>query len=209
MTSDESMVEREKALVEREKEVTARAVAMDQRERLESKDVELMRTTIRHENDLINHRITWLIIFNGFAMNAFNPSVGTATASWYWRSLSVATVSIVICISAGFSLALAGVAIRRQMDAYEGLPLRSGTLDQPGFGILGARLKLGSTLLPRLLLPAAAVGIWVFRLLEAATTIGPGWSSVAAVGAVAVAVSGWQVWESHLAKQKPWVSPRA
>jgi hypothetical protein len=154
--------------------------------------VEVMRATIRHENDLINHRITWLTVFNGFALSYLNGgSQSEPAASRWWRELSCEVAAILICLSAGFALALAHVAIRRQIDAFKSAA--PGVADDaPGEGILGVRVKFGSTFFPRLVIPALLIGVWVLRLLKTTTALTDGQATALASLAVVATFLFWK-----------------
>jgi len=182
------------------------------------KRVELMRTTVRHENDLINHRTQWLVIFNGLALNAFGAQAAMTGKLGWWRTLGVSCVGLVVSLSAGTSLALAGVALQRQMNAFcSGDQQRTEWIDKPGFGLLGAAIgPLGAVLMPRSVIPAAAMGIWTLRILESfshqaappfAERI-PEW--VCALGGLVMVFASWLawfLWEKGLAEKQRFQGP--
>lgn len=76
-----------------------------------SKYAEDIRTTIRHENELINHRISWMATFNGFLFTALGFVWGKPDGKALTYML--AGVGIATCVSAYFSLHLATTALGR------------------------------------------------------------------------------------------------
>lgn len=166
---------------------------------LDDKFTEVVRTTVRHENDLVNHRITWLILFNGFAMSYLSANPASVDSQW-WREVTCEAIAIPICVSAGFSLALAGVAIRKQIEAFS-RKFPGIACDTPGSGILGARLDFGSSLFPRLVIPAFVLAIWLLRLLKTTTTLKDQSVTMLAAAAAVAAFLFWRQWEICLGKE--------
>jgi hypothetical protein len=137
----------------------------------------VIREMIRHENDVTNHRIMWLLIVQGLIANA----AVTAGRESGETALALATVGILVTLSA-FTILYKSYQARGYLQLL-GNEAKQGTLreqDLPLFGWPGKRIKgwrkkvwpcpwigKGSELLePFFFLPALLVLAWLFVLLR-------------------------------------------
>ncbi len=137
----------------------------------------VIREMIRHENDVTNHRIMWLLIVQGLIANAY-VSAGAAADSVVWM---LAPVGILVSLSA-FVILYKSYQARGYLE-FLGNEAKRGTLaaqDLPLFGwprrrIAGWRRKVwvcpwlgqASDLLePYLFLPSLLVLAWLFVVLR-------------------------------------------
>src|SRR6478752_3991768 len=123
--------------------------------------LDTMRETSKHENDLINHRLTWLGVINGLVGHLITAKID---ANSVVLNLALASAGIAVTLSAWFSLLMAGAALDRQRKAFEE---RWGVarLDEPGFGIAGIRVRGTDMLTPRTVIPAVILGGWTLVIL--------------------------------------------
>lgn len=145
----------------------------------------VIREMIRHENDVTNHRIMWLLIGQGLIANAF---VGAGSVREDIVSV-LAPVGILVALSA-FVILYKSYQARGYLD-FLGSAAKRGTLPEeklPLFGWPAKRIKgwrknvwicpwLGraSDLLePYFFLPALLILAWLFVLLRHWLTIGTG-----------------------------------
>ncbi len=170
----------------------------------------IIREMIRHENDVTNHRIMWLLIGQGLIANAY-VSAGTERAG----IVSVlAPVGILVTLSA-FVILYKSYQARGYLD-FLGAQAKQGTLREehlPLFGwpdkrIKGWRRKIwpcpwlgkASDLLePYMFLPSLLVLAWLFVLMKRQLTLDEGILLVFCVGLTVVILSGfcviWVWWE--------------
>jgi hypothetical protein len=145
----------------------------------------VIREMIRHENDVTNHRIMWLLIGQGLIANAY---VGAGTARADIGSV-LAPVGVLVSLSA-FVILYKSYQARGYLD-FLGDAAKRGTLPDdklPLFGWPAKRVKgwrknvwccpwLGraSDLLePYFFLPALLILAWLFVLLRHWLTLGTG-----------------------------------
>jgi hypothetical protein len=157
----------------------------------------VIREMIRHENDVTNHRLMWLLIGQGLIANAF-ISAGVERADVVSM---LAPVGILVALSA-FVLLYKSYQARGYLE-FLGNEAKRGTLredDLPLFGWPKRRIKgwrkkvwicpwLGQAsdfLEPYLFLPCLLILAWLFVLLQRWLTLGTGMLLV--LDAVAVAV---------------------
>ncbi len=135
----------------------------------------VIREMIRHENDVTNHRIMWLLIGQGLIANAY-VSAGTERA----QSLSVlAPVGILVTLST-FVILYKSYQARGYLD-FLGAQAKAGALPEeclPLFGWPSKRIKnwrkqvwpcpwlgkAGDLLEPYMFLPGLLVLVWLFVL---------------------------------------------
>jgi hypothetical protein len=127
---------------------------------LDDKRVEVVRSTLRHENDLTNHRITWLVVFNGLALNAINADA-KSLFGLYTAPLVVS--ALLVTLSAGFALAIAGAACKRQVEWFKRHQPKT-PIDAPGEGIVGIRSVPAVFIMPRHVIPSCLFGVWCYIL---------------------------------------------
>lgn len=144
-----------------------------------------IREMLRHENDLTNHRIMWLLIGQGFIANAF-ISAGKARPS---ASFLLAVLGIVLSISA-FAMLYRSYQARAYL-RFLGQRAKQGVLQEKQLPILGwprQRIKgwskevwahswiaKGSDLMePWFFLPYIFVLLWVAASLHSWTVLDPG-----------------------------------
>ena len=137
----------------------------------------VIREMIRHENDVTNHRIMWLLIVQGLIANAA-VSAGRGNGE---TASALATVGILVTLSA-FVILYKSYQARGYLQ-FLGHEAKQGTLreqDLPLFGWPGKRIKgwrkkvwprpwigKGNELLePFFFLPALLVLAWLFVLLR-------------------------------------------
>jgi hypothetical protein len=145
----------------------------------------VIREMIRHENDVTNHRIMWLLIGQGLIANAY---VGAGNAKEDIVSV-LAPVGILVSLSA-FVILYKSYQARGYLD-FLGAAAKRGTLPEeklPLFGWPAKRIKgwrknvwtcpwlsRGSDLLePYFFLPALLILAWLFVLLQHWLTLGIG-----------------------------------
>jgi hypothetical protein len=132
----------------------------------ELKEVEgRIRSMIQHENDLLNHRIQWFLIINGFLL--------TATATLKNKQLDeirlmiiIAIVGLLVCISFWFSLGIGRRGVGRLADMWEHYRDLYYRHEQPAgchqIGVLGWRSnKWASKAAPWFALPIIFSAVWI------------------------------------------------
>jgi hypothetical protein len=183
----------------------------------------VIREMIRHENDVTNHRIMWLLIGQGLIANAY-----VNAGSHKEELVSVlATVGILVTLSA-FVILYKSYQARGYLE-FLGDEAKRGTLqeeDLPLFGWPSKRLKgwrknlwlcpwlrkVGDLLEPYIFLPSLLMLAWLLVLLENRFSLPKMISLVLATLLVAVILSAlcivWVRWESkneqeqqHLAEE--------
>jgi hypothetical protein len=160
----------------------------------------VLREMIRHENDVTNHRIMWLLVFQGFIANAY---VGARRESADTVSV-LALVGILVALSA-FVLLYKSYQARGYL-TFLGNEAKRGTLQEedlplagwPRKRIKGWRRKVwvcpwfgqASDLLePYLFLPSLLMLIWLIVLLQQWLHLGIGKLLILAVILVAAILS--------------------
>jgi hypothetical protein len=145
----------------------------------------VIRELIRHENDVTNHRIMWLLIGQGLIANAY-VSAGSDRTDIV---SVVAPVGILVALSA-FVILYKGYQARGYLD-FLGNEAKRGTLPEeflPLFGWPKKRIKgwhrkvwfcpwLGQAsdlLEPYLFLPSLLILAWLFVLVQHEFTLGKG-----------------------------------
>ena len=170
----------------------------------------VIREMIRHENDLTNHRIMWLLIVQGLIANA----AVTARRESGEAAAALATVGILVTLSAFIILHKSYQA--RGYLQFLGNEAKQGTLreqDLPLFGWPRKRIKSwwkkvwpcpwigqGSELLePFFFLPTLLVMAWLFVLLRQWLAMGAGLlavlSAILAVVLIAAFCMIWVWWQ--------------
>jgi hypothetical protein len=144
----------------------------------------VIREMIRHENDVTNHRIMWLLIGQGFLANAFVSAASVGAASEFVLPL----VGILVTLSA-FVMLYKSYQARGYL-LFLGLHAKQGTLHEeflPLMGWPGKRIKgwqrnvwicpwigqASDLLEPWLFLPCLFMFMWVTALLQQWTMLGP------------------------------------
>jgi hypothetical protein len=137
----------------------------------------VIREMIRHENDVTNHRIMWLLIGQGFIANAYF----TALAKGLSPSLLLSFVGILITLSA-FLMLYKSYQARSYLE-FLGMHAKRGTLTEEHLPIKGwprKRIKgwrrevcvcpwfreTGDLLEPWLLLPGIFLFMWLLIQLQ-------------------------------------------
>jgi len=170
----------------------------------------VIREMARHENDVTNHRIMWLLIVQGLIANA----AVTAGRENGETASALATVGILVSLSA-FVILYKSYQARGYLQ-FLGHEAKQGTLQEqnlPLFGwpakrIKGWRKKVwpcpwigkGSELLePFFFLPTLLVMAWLFVLLRECLPLGAGLltilSAILAVVMIAVFCMIWVWWQ--------------
>ena len=152
-----------------------------------------IRELIRHENDVTNHRIMWLLIGQGFIANAYVSAVREVTST----DLVLPLVGIPVALSA-FVMLYKSYRARGYL-LFLGEKARRGTLQEEHLPLTGwprKRIKgwwrevwvcrwiaqAGDVLEPWLFLPYLFLFMWLTALLRRQTTVDAG------VGLILVAV---------------------
>jgi hypothetical protein len=169
-----------------------------------------IREMIRHENDLTNHRIMWLLIVQGLIANA----AVTARRESGGPTSALATVGILVTLST-FIILYKSYQARGYLQ-FLGNEAKRGTLREQDLPLLGwprTRIKSwwkkvwpcpwigkGSELLePFFFLPTLLVMAWLFVLLRQWLALGAGLlavlSAVLAVVMIAVFCMLWVWWQ--------------
>ena len=160
----------------------------------------VIREMIRHENDVTNHRIMWLLIGQGLIANAY---VG-AGAQRGDVGGTLAIVGILVTLST-FVILYKSYQARGYLE-FLGERAKQGTLlekDLPLFGWPGKRIKgwrrnlwlcpwlrqAGDLLEPYMFLPSLLILAWLFVLMEHRLSLGNGTILVLAIVSEAVILS--------------------
>jgi len=172
---------------------------------------------IRHENDVTNHRIMWLLIVQGLIANAFVTAgkVSSEAAS------ALATVGILVTLSA-FVILYKSYQARGYLQ-FLGNEAKQGTLraeDLPLLGWPGKRIKgwrrnvwpcpwigkASELLEPFFFLPGLLIVAWLFVLLRQWLVLGAGaiaaLSTILAVGMISGFCMVW-VWSQQKDEEEP------
>lgn len=145
----------------------------------------VIREMIRHENDVTNHRLMWLLIVQGLIANAF---VNRDSAIADIASM-LPTLAILVILSA-FVLLYKSYQARGYLQ-FLGEEAKRGTLPEdhlplvgwPGRRIRGWRKRVwvcpwfgraGDLLEPYLFLPAMLLVAWIFVMLRTSLALGDG-----------------------------------
>ena len=133
----------------------------------ELKDVEgQIRGMIQHENDLLNHRIQWFLIINGFLLTA-TASLKTKPTNETLPMLAIlALVGFLVCISFWFSLGIGRRGVGRLADMWEHYRDLYYRHEPPSgchqIGVLGWRsTKWASRAAPWFALPILFSSVWI------------------------------------------------
>ncbi len=127
---------------------------------------------VRHENDLLNHRLSWMWTLQGLLFAAYgilaDRNVDTFTAT------IVCLVGVVSCISVGYSLMVGTRALnvlnplannlRKEIDVLLGL--QSIKDDQQSFWAFLLPKFLRDFLFPWIILPRFMTGVWIALLVH-------------------------------------------
>jgi hypothetical protein len=170
----------------------------------------IIREMIRHENDVTNHRIMWLLIVQGLIANA---AVSARRESGEAAS-ALAVVGILVTLSA-FVLLYKSYHARGYLQ-FLGREAKQGTLreeDLPLFGWPGRRIKgwrskvwlcpwvgkVSELLEPFFFLPCLLVVAWLFVLLRQWLALGSGMIAILSAILAAVMISVlcllWVSWQ--------------
>lgn len=153
----------------------------------------VIRELIRHENDVTNHRIMWLLIGQGFIANAYVSAVREVTST----DLVLPLVGIPVALSA-FVMLYNSYRARGYL-LFLGQKARQGTVQEEHLPLTGwpsKRIKGwwrevwvcpwiaqgGDLLEPWLILPYLFLFIWLTAILRGQTTVDTG------VGLILVAI---------------------
>jgi hypothetical protein len=160
----------------------------------------IIREMIRHENDVTNHRIMWLLIGQGFIANAYVTAEGGEQSA----DLMLTLVGILVTLSA-FVMLYTSYRARGYLQ-FLGLQAKQGTLPEQHLPLKGwprKRIKgwwrevwacpwigqPGDLLEPWLFLPCLFMFMWVSALLQLRTTQNPAVSLILATILTAVIFS--------------------
>jgi hypothetical protein len=137
----------------------------------------VIREMIRHENDVTNHRIMWLLIGQGFFANAYASSKGGGLSPGFLFPL----VGILVTLSA-FLMLYKSYQARTYLQ-FLGLQAKQGTLSEQYLPLMGWPRKrisgwwrnvsvcrwfmqFSDLLEPWLFMPSIFLYMWVFTLLQ-------------------------------------------
>jgi len=144
----------------------------------------VIREMIRHENDVTNHRIMWLLIGQGFIANAFVTAEGAGQSA----DLMLTLVGILVTLSA-FVMLYKSYQARGYLQ-FLGQHAKQGTLPEQHLPLMGwprVRIKgwwrdvwvcpwighAGDVLEPWLFLPCIFMFMWVTALLQRRAATNP------------------------------------
>jgi hypothetical protein len=86
----------------------------------ELKEIETqIRSMVQHENDLLNHRIQWFLIINGFLLTATASLKSKPSDDTYVMLIILAVVGLFICISFWFSLGIGRRGVGRLANMWQ------------------------------------------------------------------------------------------
>lgn len=147
-------------------------------ERFTSKDLKeiegQIRGMIEHENDLLNHRIQWFLIINGFLL--------TATATLKTKQLddgkliliAIAAIGILVCVSFWFSLGIGMKGVGRLAKTWEYYVELFAEKSSDGchhIGVIGWWAKeKASKVSAWFILPIIFALVWIFLLIAHVTS---------------------------------------
>ena len=128
-----------------------------------------IRGMIQHENDLLNHRIQWFLIINGFLLTATASLKAQPSSDTLLMLIILAIVGFLICVSFWFSLGIGRRGVGRLADMWEhyyGLYYRQ---EEPTgchqIGVLGWRFNEWATrVAPWYALPIIFGIVWIVLL---------------------------------------------
>jgi len=170
----------------------------------------VIREMIRHENDVTNHRIMWLLIGQGLIANAF------VTAGKISREAESALASVGILVTLSAFVILYKSYHARGYLQFLGNEAKQGTLreeDLPLLGWPGKRIKgwwrkvwpcpwigkVSELLEPFFFLPGFLISAWLFILLRLWTGLGVGalaaLATVLAVAMISLFCMVWVRWQ--------------
>jgi hypothetical protein len=178
----------------------------------------VIREMIRHENDVTNHRIMWLLIGQGLIANAY-VSAGSQREDVV---VTLALVGILVTLSA-FVILYKSYQARGYLQ-FLGDEAKRGTLkeeDLPLFGWPSERIRgwrrnlwlcpwlrqVGDFLEPYMFLPSLLLLAWLFVLIGHRSSLGRGTMLALAIFLVAVILSllciVWVWWEGKNERDQP------
>lgn len=125
-----------------------------------------IRAMIQHENDLLNHRIQWLLTINGFLLAATGAMIGKQGAEVSMLIDVFASVGIAVCFSFFFSLGIGRKGVGRLADMWEHYRELFYQNDEPSgchqIGVLGWRSNpIAARLAPWYSLPFVFGLAWI------------------------------------------------
>lgn len=125
-----------------------------------------IRGMIQHENDLLNHRIQWLLTINGFLLAATGAIFGKQGPEAAFLIDVFASVGIAVCVSFYFSLGIGRKGVGRLADMWEHYRELFYQNDEPSgchqVGVLGWRSNpVASKLAPWYSLPFVFGFAWL------------------------------------------------
>jgi hypothetical protein len=177
----------------------------------------VIREMIRHENDVTNHRIMWLLIGQGLIANAY-VSAGNQRGN---TGSTLALLGILVSLSA-FVILYKSYQARGYLQ-FLGDQAKRGTLreqDLPLFGWPSSRIKgwrghlwvcpwlrkAGDLLEPYMFLPSLLILAWLFVLLEYRLSLQSGMMlllSMLLVGVILFMICAIWVWREGKDEQEP------
>ena len=116
-----------------------------------------IRQMIFHENDLINHRLTWLLVLNGllFAAISFNNTFANQLVK------PLAIIGIVSSLLAFYVILCAHLTIKSLYKGWE----KNKPVDYQGPDVIGRSGNRFEVLLyPWFILPFLLIGVWIYFL---------------------------------------------
>jgi hypothetical protein len=160
----------------------------------------VLREMIRHENDVTNHRIMWLLIGQGLIANAYVGASGHPTIA-----TALATVGVLLTLST-YILLYKSYHARGYLE-YLGLAAKNGSLKdsqlpmmgwprkrvkgwRKGFWACAWLGKPGDLLEPYLFLPVLLVLAWVLVLVRQRLDVDKGLTVVVCAALTVVLLSG-------------------
>ena len=78
-----------------------------------------IRGMIQHENDLLNHRVQWFLIINGFLLSATASLKAQPSGDTLLMLIVLGVVGFLVCISFWFSLGIGRGGVGRLADMWE------------------------------------------------------------------------------------------
>jgi hypothetical protein len=126
-----------------------------------------IRGMIQHENDLLNHRIQWFLIINGFLLTATASLKAKPSGDTLLLLIILSLVGFLICISFWFSLGIGRRGVGRLADMWEHYRDLYYRHEEPTgshqIGVLGWRSNVwASRLAPWYSLPIIFGFVWIF-----------------------------------------------
>ncbi len=128
----------------------------------------VIRTMIQHENILINHRLGWMLAFQGFLLGTLTLVFKNAdfhqVLQYSVFSIMIIFLGILSCVSVGYSLHFAAIAIERLENKWNNFSSQEILDNIPPIIGFCNRNETQNWLFPWYFLPSVMGLLWFFLL---------------------------------------------